>query len=134
MPLVSIRAYAAHRGVSLHAVQKAVRSQRIQLVDGRIDVETADLDWARNTRRRRAPFTYSVPQEVDQTAALRNGHLARLAEIECEERTRQLVNRSEVETAMLMVAHRLAPVLARESDPATIEGLLAKEIRAVLAP
>jgi len=134
VPLVSIRAYAAHRGVSPHAVQKAVRSRRIQLVDGRVDVETADLDWARNTRPRRAPFTYSVPQDVDQTAVLRDGHLARLAEIECAERMRQLVNRSEVEAAMLIVARRIALVLAREHDPANIEALLVKEIRTVLAP
>jgi hypothetical protein len=119
--------------VSLHAVQKAIRSRRIELVDGRIDVDRADLDWARNTRLRRAPLTYSVPQDVDHTAVLRDGHLARLAKIECEERIRRLVNRSEVEAAMLMVARRIAPVLARESDPGNIEGILAKEMRAALA-
>ena len=69
MPLISIRAYAAHRGVSPHAVQKAVRSRRIQLVNGKIDIETADIDWARNTRPR-APFSYAVPQDVDRTAVL----------------------------------------------------------------
>jgi len=133
VPLVSFRAYAAHRGVSLHAVQKAIRSRRIQLVAGRIDIEKADLDWARNTRSRRAPLTYSVPQDVDHTAVLRDGHLALLARIECEERIRRLVDRSEVETAMLMVARSIAHVLAREDDPANIEALLAREIRAVLA-
>ena len=133
MPLVSFRAYATHRGVSLHAVQKAIRSCRIELVDGRIDIDKADLDWARNTRSRRGPLTYSVPQDVDHTAALRDGHLAMLARIECEERIRRLVDRGEVETAMLMVARRMSQVLAHECDPANIEALLAKEIRAVLA-
>jgi hypothetical protein len=133
VPLVSLRAYARHRGVTLHAVQKAIRSRRIELVDGRIDVDRADRDWARKTRPRRTPFTYSVPQDVDQTAVLRDGHLARLAEIECEERLRRLVDRSEVETAMLMVARRISLDLAREHNPAAIEALLVKEIRAVLA-
>jgi hypothetical protein len=106
----------------------------VQLVDGRIDVDRADRDWARNTRPRReplaslrVPLTYSVPQDVDRTAVLRDGYLARLAKIECEERIRRLVNRSEVEAAMVMLARRIAPVLARESDPASIERILAKE-------
>jgi hypothetical protein len=110
------------------------------LVDGRIDVERADLDWARNTRPRhelsaslRVPLTYSVPQDADRTAVLRDGYLARLAKIECEERTRRLVNRSEVEAALLMAARRIAPVLARESDPANIEAILANEIRVAMA-
>lgn len=140
MPLVSLRAYARHRGVTLHAVQKAIRSRRIELVDGRIDIDRADLDWTRNTRLRRelsasarVPLTYSVPQDVDHTAVLRDGYLARLAKTECEERTRRLVNRSEVEATMLMVASRIAPVLARESDPANIERILAKEMGTALA-
>jgi len=140
VPLVSLRAYARHRGVTLHAVQKAIRSRRIELVDGRIDIDRADLDWTRNTRLRRelsasarVPLTYSVPQDVDHTAVLRDGYLARLAKTECEERTRRLVNRSEVEATMLMVASRIAPVLARESDPANIERILAKEMGTALA-
>lgn len=134
MPLVSIRAYAKHRGVSLHAVQKAIRSRRIQLVDGRIEVEQADLEWARNTRPRREPLSYSAPQTqfVGRTTVLRDGYLARLARLEAEERTRRLVNRSEVEAAMLRFARRVAPVLARESDPLDIEVILENEFRAAL--
>lgn len=135
MPLVSIRAYARHRGVSLSAVQKAIRSRRIELVDGRIDVDRADLEWVRNTRPQREPFTYSAaqPPKFNPITALRDGHLARLAKIEAEERMRRLVNRNEVEAAMLRLVGRLALPLAREKVPAAIKAILADEIRAVLA-
>jgi hypothetical protein len=42
--------YARHRGVSRQAVLKAVRAGRIVLdQDGRIDPESADASWRRNT-------------------------------------------------------------------------------------
>lgn len=50
MALVSLRAYARHRGVNLSAVQKAIASNRISLIDGKIDPAVADIQWAQNTR------------------------------------------------------------------------------------
>lgn len=50
MELLSLRAYARHRGVSLTAVQKARDSGRISLIDGKIDPQVADIQWAKNTR------------------------------------------------------------------------------------
>lgn len=50
--LVSLRAYARHRGVALSAVQTAVKYQRITLTDGKVDVEQADRDWTANTHSR----------------------------------------------------------------------------------
>lgn len=53
--LISQRAYARSRDVrglpggTLRAVQKAIAAGRIRLVDGKIDPETADLQWDRNT-------------------------------------------------------------------------------------
>ncbi len=47
---VSRRAYAAHRGVSHTAVQKAIASGRIALsADGKIDPEQADREWDART-------------------------------------------------------------------------------------
>lgn len=44
------RAYARHRGVTLGAVQKAIRDQRIKVnANGKIDSAEADRDWAANT-------------------------------------------------------------------------------------
>src|ERR1035438_4935976 len=51
MPIMSLRQYARHRGVGLSAVQKAISSKRVStLKDGRVDSETADAEWKRNTR------------------------------------------------------------------------------------
>ena len=50
--LISLRAYARHRGVALSAVQTAVKYQRITLTDGKVDVERADADWEANTHSR----------------------------------------------------------------------------------
>jgi hypothetical protein len=48
---MSIRGYAAYRGVSHKAVQKALRSGRISKEsDGTIDPARADAGWERNTR------------------------------------------------------------------------------------
>jgi len=50
---MSLRAYARHRGVSLRAVQKALKSGRISArEDGRLDADVADENWARNTAPR----------------------------------------------------------------------------------
>jgi hypothetical protein len=50
MALISLRAYARHRGCTIRAVQKAIESGRISTIDGRIDPVAADADWRRNTR------------------------------------------------------------------------------------
>src|SRR5258705_13404441 len=50
---MSLRAYARHRGVSLRAVQKALKSGRISArEDGRLDADVSDTNWARNTAPR----------------------------------------------------------------------------------
>lgn len=46
--------YAAHRGVSHEAVRKAIKSGRISLINGKIDPEVADIQWAKNTNQVKA--------------------------------------------------------------------------------
>lgn len=47
---ISLRAYAAHRGVTLKAVQKARDSRRIPVLpNGRVDPAVADAAWDANT-------------------------------------------------------------------------------------
>ncbi len=48
-PLLSRRAYAKRRGCSHVAVLKAIREGRISTVDGMIDPDLADREWAANT-------------------------------------------------------------------------------------
>jgi len=63
---MSLRAYARHRGVSLRAVQKALKSGRISArEDGRLDAEVADDNWARNT----APRPQPPPKPASQLPA-----------------------------------------------------------------
>jgi pyruvate/2-oxoglutarate dehydrogenase complex dihydrolipoamide acyltransferase (E2) component len=70
MPLLSLRAYAKHRGVSLAAVQKAIHSGRITAnADGLIDSDRADAEWAAKTRpgqRRARPAPPAVPARGDE--------------------------------------------------------------------
>jgi hypothetical protein len=46
---VSMREYARRRGCTLRAVQKAIETNRIALIDGKIDPELADRQWAART-------------------------------------------------------------------------------------
>lgn len=50
--LMSKAAYARHRGCDEKAVRKAIAEGRISTIDGKIDPEVADIQWAKNTRAR----------------------------------------------------------------------------------
>lgn len=58
--LISKSAYARHRGCDEKAVRKAVNEGRISLIDGKIDKDVADIQWAKNTRARVAHNTSAV--------------------------------------------------------------------------
>jgi hypothetical protein len=63
---MSLRAYARYRGVSLRAVQKALKTGRISArEDGRLDADIADTNWARNT----APRPQFVAKPASKLAA-----------------------------------------------------------------
>ncbi len=156
MPLLSLRAYAKHRGVSLAAVQKAIQSGRITPdADGRIDSERADAEWGAKTRpgqRRARPVAVAPQEPVEAPAAgidyfraraIRESYLARLAKIEFEEKTGKLVSRDEVQVAaftrartirdnLLNIPDRLAATLAAEADADRVHQLLSAEIRQAL--
>lgn len=76
MALVSLRAYARHRGVSLRAVQKAIGSGRIEKSpDGRIDVAAADATWESRTAPR--PGTAAQNRVASPPESLANGYVPR---------------------------------------------------------
>jgi len=123
MAVVSQRAYARHRGVSLAAVQKAIKQGRIRTVaEGKIDVQQADRDWERNTSYGAAPATGDAPAagpSYAQSRAVREVYTARLAKLEYEERIGKLLPADKVTIAaftkgrtardhMLLVADRIA--------------------------
>lgn len=67
------RQYARHRGVTLGAVQKAIRDGRIFVnANNKIDSEVADRDWAANTDSSRVSMTVTEPSRspVQQSIAL----------------------------------------------------------------
>src|SRR5258708_39390841 len=71
---MSLRGDARHRGVSLRAVQKALKSGRISArEDGRLDADVADANWARNTAPRpqspaKPPSKVAVPKAAPESA------------------------------------------------------------------
>lgn len=139
MAALSRRAYAAHRGVSHTAVQKAIQSGRIStLADGRIDPATADQEWDRNTL-----YPVGGTSQYGQARTVHETYRARLAKLDYEERIGQLVAANEVRDAafqtyrrfrdtMLNIPSRIAPMLAAETDAATVHEILATAIRDAL--
>lgn len=137
MALLSLRAYAKHRGVSLAAVQKAIKSGRIATTaDGSIDSDRADSDWSAKTRpgqKRRSPAPATVAPVVPfveprsdpgsaggldyfRARAIRESYLARLAKIEFEEKSAKLVSRDEVQIAAFTKARTVRDSLLNIPD------------------
>ena len=68
--LVSLRAYAKHRGCRLSAVQKAIKTGRIQRTpEGLVDVDQADAAWRRNTDPAKQSAEKLVSPAVSKDAA-----------------------------------------------------------------
>lgn len=149
MAILTISAYARHRGCALYAVQKAIASGRISVLpDGRIDSEVADVEWAQNTRpsnqKRQDDEGESFgAAQYTKARAIRENYLARLAKIEYEERVGSLVSKDEVQVAsfnkfrqfrdgMLNIPDRVAAMLAAETDAAKCYEILSTEIRKAL--
>jgi len=154
MAILSQRAYARHRGVSLSAVQKAIETGRISTQpDGRIDSEQADVAWEQNTTRHAPPITKRGQDEDDvsifgasqytKARAVREYYQAKLARIEYEERVAKLVAKNEVQVAafdkfrqfrdhMLNIPDRVAAMVAAETEAAKCYEVLATEIRRAL--
>lgn len=156
--LISQAEYARRRGVSRSAVTKAAKAGRITLIDGRVDPEVADIQWARKTdphqalrgsggRVPRAPLTVPGAAPADDgfsdARARRESALAELAELDLAERRGELVRTDDVQRALVgkvmglrdsldTLADRLSPLLAAESDPARIYALLREEVRQAL--
>ena len=140
MPLVSIRGYAKHRGVSHTAVEKAVKQGRIRTVDGKIDVEQADRDWNRNSspvnKPEAAPRAAAAPEPLvagpsfAQSRAVREAYEARLAKLTWEERIKKLINADEVRVSAYNFSRMIRDRLLNVPD--RVVGAALAEIRAAL--
>lgn len=149
--LLSLRAYGRSRrarglpGGSLAAVQKAIAQGRITPIDGKVDPEVADIQWAAKTdvvqqtrgqHGGHAPHeaTVSGPSEAQPAATIlppggrggRDDYFAEkarrekvereLAELELAERCGKLVDREEVERAARRAAGSLVQQLSAIPD------------------
>jgi hypothetical protein len=140
VPLVSIRGYAKHRGVSHTAVEKAVKQGRIRTVDGKIDVEQADRDWNRNSspvnKPKAAPRAAAAPEPLvagpsfAQSRAVREAYEARLAKLTWEERIKKLINADEVRVSAYNFSRMIRDRLFNVPD--RVVGAVLAEIRAAL--
>ncbi len=140
MPLVSIRGYAKHRGVSHTAVEKAVKQGRIRTVDGKIDVEQADRDWNRNSSPVNKPEAAQSAAATSeplvagpsfaQSRAVREAYEARLAKLTWEERIKKLINADEVRVSTYNFSRMIRDRLLNVPD--RVVGAALAEIRAAL--
>jgi hypothetical protein len=157
---LSLRGYAAHRGCTLGAVQKAISSGRIRKEpDGRIDPVKCDADWKRNTIGIRSPVVpppaaaaLLVPPDSEMDD-LRLRHLKARVQaeeagvekkrLENEEKKRNLLDRSYVNgyvtnfsqlvrDHLLSMPERMSPQLASIDDENTIRKVLTKDMNSVL--
>ena len=146
-----MRAYARRRGCRLYAVQRAVATGRIHLVDGKIDPESADREWAANTR----PAANAGHQGGEggqhggeqgsayrQARADRERYLARIARLNYQETVAGLVDVGQVRATaerlverarqvLLALPGRLALAIAAQSDVFEVRRMLLEELRAV---
>ncbi len=144
--LLSRRDYAAHRGVAVSAVQKAIEAGRITLTDGKIDPEKADKEWAENTN----PI-YNSPRTDDSSSnpyqkskIMKTTYDAMLKKLEYEERAGKLIPIAQVQAEafaaartardhLLMIPRRIAPQIINQTNISDIEYILKQEITSALA-
>lgn len=170
--LVSKNEYAELRGVSRQAVYYAIRTGKIADAiqpDGKIDAALADQLWANNTHptsgysghmskrgQRKAPDIEAVievvkgaginpdaPPPLVESKTLQAAYQARLAQIEYEQKSGQLVDADDVKKAafkaarvtrdaILAIPDRVAAQFAGMTDPYTIHSTLTQELRGAI--
>lgn len=163
MVAMTLREFGRMRGVSHQAVRKAISAGRLSKSvsydrSGRplIDPDVAEGEWEARThpvhggrREPGVPLSPAGPgtaaaSTFAQSRALREAYMARLAKLEFEEKTGQLVRADEVRNeafktgrlireAMLNIPDRVAAEIAAEGDPALIHKRLTDEVRHALS-
>jgi phage terminase Nu1 subunit (DNA packaging protein) len=114
--LISMREYAKHRGVTVEAVSKAVKAKRISLTGKKVDVVRADAQWSANTqpgqmaakktrkaraKRSKQPADDATVNNYATARARREDYLARMAEVDFEERAGKLVDANKMKAQWL---------------------------------
>ena len=154
--VVSLSAYARHRGTSRQYISRLAREGVLVMREGFVDVEASDavLDdrpvafepkpsFPSSPTRESAALPGHQPTSFAQARLAEMVYRAKLRRLEFEERTGKLLSREEVETAafnisrtvrdgMLNISDRVAAMLAAESDAKKVHEILSAEIRKAL--
>lgn len=150
---VSKAAFARDRGVTRQSVHEWVNAYSIQLVDGKLDLDVARVQWDVHRKRRTARSgrddskgdraTSGGGPDYWASKTKREEAEARLAELKLAEMAGKLVDRADVERANFTAARimrdqlaaaspRLAAAVMGLPDVIAIERTIAAEHRAVL--
>ncbi len=163
---VSLTEYSRRRGVSHEAVRKAVKVGRLSrsVVFGatgkaRLIPEIADEEWTANTDKSQQRVPAVPPPRLEpapepeqteprtatfqQARTLREAYMARLARLEFEEKSKQLVRTEAVKNEAFKIARvvrdnllnipdRVAAELANETNQFKVHQRLTHEIRRAL--
>ena len=133
---ISIRAYAARKGISDTAVRKAIKSGRITLTkNGKINPALADRQWEANTdpaqvyaikedssaRTASSETTSSansggIGVSYQQSRAIREAYEARLKKLEFDERTGKLISTETVQREAFNAARKTRDMICGFSD------------------
>lgn len=158
--LMTKSAYARHRGCDEKAVRKAIAENRISTIDGQIDPEVADIQWAKNTRARADSKRGVAPPAGDAstqtTAGVPSGEpgysdyraIREKADAEMAQRANlkdagMLLDRHRVERgifdvvrafrdSVMVIGQRAAPACIGLADARDIERAITEETRKAL--
>lgn len=150
---VSLAEFARDRGVKRQSVHEWAKKYAIPLVDGKLDLEVARVQWDVHRKRRTARAGGDEPKgdgaksgggsDYWASKTRREEAEAKLAELKLAEMAGTLVLREEVDRTlflaarvmrdqMLSIAPRLAAPLAAIADPKAIELRIGEDIRIAL--
>ena len=155
--LMSLRGYAKQRGVSLSAVQDAIRRGVLYnalKVDSngnkKIHPKIADEEWANNANPSFYPTSAANGAQVktiappfQESRAIREAYNARITKLEYEEKLNKIISIEKVKAinwdiarrvrdSILVIPSKISAEIASETDPHKVESILLKEIREAL--
>lgn len=111
--VISLRAYAQHRNVSLTAVQKAIDdgrlSRSVTLVNGVrkiADPHLADQEWEENTDPRKPQSTTGGSEALQKARTIREQYAAATAKLDYEKAIGKVVDAAEVRAAAFTASRK----------------------------
>jgi len=154
--LITPAEFARQIGVAKQTVHEAVKRGRLSVIDGKLDLEVARIQWDKNRSRRTphsveaaAPAGSPSGESTDggaywEAKTRREAAEASIAELKEAELRGELVRKAEVERAISsrlvalresleVLADRLSALVAVESDAQVCRRLLRDEHRKALA-